>query len=34
VVRSATIAALPPAGSPVTLGLEPDDTVLIAEDGA
>jgi putative spermidine/putrescine transport system ATP-binding protein len=34
VVRSATMAALPPPGSAVTLGLEPDDTVLIADGGA
>ena len=29
VVRSATIAALPSVGSTVTLGLEPEDTVLV-----
>jgi putative spermidine/putrescine transport system ATP-binding protein len=31
VVRSATIATLPPAGGAVTLGLDPEDTVLIAD---
>ncbi len=31
VIRSATIAALPPPGGTVTLGLEPEDTVLIAD---
>jgi putative spermidine/putrescine transport system ATP-binding protein len=30
VVRSATLAALPVVGGPVTLALEPDDTVIIA----
>ena len=34
VVRSATIAALPKPGSPIALGLEPADTVLIARDDA
>ncbi len=34
VVRSATIAALPPAGSTVSLGLDPEDTVLIADGEA
>jgi putative spermidine/putrescine transport system ATP-binding protein len=31
VVRSATIAALPPVGGTVTLGLHPEDTALIAD---
>jgi putative spermidine/putrescine transport system ATP-binding protein len=31
VVRSATIAALPPVGETVTLGLDPEDTALIAD---
>jgi putative spermidine/putrescine transport system ATP-binding protein len=31
VVRSVTLAALPSVGAPVTLSLEPEDTVLIAD---
>jgi len=31
VVRSATVAQLPPVGAGVTLGLDPEDTVLIGE---
>ena len=31
VVRSATLAALPPVGGAVTLGLDPEDTSLIAD---